>query len=901
MSKHLYRTLLIWATIVIAFVNVYPTVGWMLLSEESRAERLARWQQEDDERARRRTGYWEELFVGMKRWVEFDRDKVINMGLDLQGGIHMVIGFDINELPEDVLAEYRQNNFSDTDIERTVQQIVLRQITTRINEFEAKEPIVQTLGTNQIQIQLPGEKDVQRAKNLITKTAQMNFHIVTGPDQARPVFEKIRDAFPEEFLPYVKSSSLRPDVLSVTPENYDRVRRILDRAAEGGVIPEDKIVAFSQTPKPTDKNQDYQLFVIDKTPIASGAGLTSANAIQDQSNPPYWQILFSFNSASSAAFAKATGDNIGKPMAIVLDGVVVSAPTIQDRIAGGRGQITGSFEAEEANDLAIALNSGSMVVPVREEFTRTVSASLGSDTVRSGVYASLAGVAIVALFMMAYYQGAGIISVICLALNAFMIIGAMAYFGMTLTLPGIAGLILTMGMAVDGNVLIYERIREEKKLGHTIQTSVENGFRRAAITILDANLTTLIAAAVLMQFGTGPIEGFAITLSIGVITSVYTALIIGRALFDFSLSRHYFKKVNMFALFRETPRIPFVQVRYYAFAFSLLVIAVGMGMFAVRGMDNFGVDFQQGTNLMLHIDNPEMVPVGSVREVLTSGGFSNPVVQETTGETGEQGNMFIIRVGDVTRESLQTPEATGEAAFQTVADRIRNALAPLSAGGAVESISIEDEQTVGPSVGAQLRWDALNAIFWALVFIIIYVWVRFEWRFAVGAVAALFHDVLVSIGIFSLLGGQISMNVIAALLTILGYSINDTIVVFDRVREDMQLNRGKGVKFMDILNGAINATLSRTLLTSLTTLFVVVVLALFGGEAINDFALVLLIGIVFGTYSSIFVASALVYLMQGKKNLTASPRTRKAVKEEAPTEVVATVGKRRPRKGEAQA
>jgi len=408
---------------------------------------------------------------------------------------------------------------------------------------------------------------------------------------------------------------------------------------------------------------------------------------------------------------------------------------------------------------------------------------------------------------------------------------------------------------------------------------VDSGFKRTAITILDANLTTLIAAAVLMQFGTGPIEGFAITLSIGVITSVYTALIIGRALFDLSMSRHYLKKVSMLSIFRQTPRIPFMQTRYFAFAFSAFVILIGMVMFAFRGMDNFGVDFQQGTNLMLHISNPEPVPVGSVREVLTSGGFNNPVVQETTSETGVEGNTFIIRVSDVTRQELQAPGAVGEAAFQTVADRIRTALAPLSAGGSIDDILLEDEQTVGPSVGAQLRWDALNAVFWALVFIIIYMWIRFDIRYAIGGVVALFHDCLVALGLFSLMGGYISMNVIAAILTVLGYSINDTIVVFDRVREDMQLQRGKGVKFMDILNGAINATLSRTLLTSLTTLFVVVVLALFGGSAINDFALVLLIGIVFGTYSSIFIASALVYLMQGKKEATPAARTRRTSKE----------------------
>lgn len=889
MSKHLYRTLLIWAVIVVALVNVYPTLGWMLLSEEGRQARLEQWQQEDDELAQRRPGYFEELLVGARRWLQFDRDRVINLGLDLQGGIHMVIGFDINDLPEETLHEYREmRRFSDTDIEREIQQIVLQQITRRINEFEAKEPIVQALGTNQIQVQLPGERDLQRAKNLITKTAQMNFHIVTGVDEARQTFEAIRNAFPEEFLPFVKTSSLRSDVLTVAPENYDRVRRVIERAREADVIPANKMVVFSQHPKPYDRMQDYQLYVLEREPLASGAGLTSASAISDPNNPPYWQILFSFGPAAAADFADATGANIGNAMAIVLDGVVVSAPTIRDRISGGRGQITGSFEDYEATDLAIALNSGSMVVPVREEFTRTVSASLGAETVRRGVISALAGITLVALFMLVYYMGAGAVAFVCLVLNAILVIAAMAYFGMTLTLPGIAGLILTVGMAVDANVLIYERIREELKLGHTLMASVDNGFRRATITILDANITTLIAAAVLMQFGTGPIEGFAITLSIGVCASVFTALVVARALFDFAVERHLMTKLAMLSIIREQTHIPFLSVRKVTFVASIVVIAIGMGMFGIRGMDNFGVDFQQGTNLLLRFDHEEAVPVSEVRAALAAAGFDNPVVQETGDDQGDMRNAFIVRVGDVTRseDALSGAEAVGEddvgntivlaatpelrdgdedLMLLTVAERIRAALAPLSADGTTAGIIIEDEQTVGPAVGAQLRWDALNAIFWALVFIVVYLWIRFEFRFAAGAVVALVHDLLVTVGIFALLGRQISMPMIAALLTIIGYSLNDTIVVFDRVREDMQLFRGKGVKLIEILNGAVNSTLSRTLLTSLTTLFVVVVLYIFGGDAINDFALVLIIGVLVGTYSSIFVASPVVYLLQGKR------------------------------------
>ena len=874
MAKNIYRTILIWGVLAMAAYYVYPTIGWMVLSEETRAARMAAWQAEDDQLARKRAGYFERQVNGVRRWAQCDRSRVINLGLDLQGGIHMVLGFDINDLEPERLKEYRDNNWSDENIEKEIQQTVLDQITRRVNDFEAKEPVIQALGTTQIQIQLPGEKDVQRAKNLITKTAMLNFHIVAGPDAAQEVFGKIRDAFPEEFLPFVKLSALRADALTVSPDNYERVERVLTKAAEAGVIPEDKFVAFSQKPKPYEDVQDYQLFVLDKKPIASGEGLASSAAIPDESNPPYWQILFAFNGAASEQFAEATGNNIGNPMAIVLDGVVVSAPTIRDRIAG-RGQISGNFEGEEARDLAIALNSGSMVIPVREEFTRTVSASLGADTVRKGVISSLASLVLVGVFMVFYYQGLGIVALLGLVVNALLIIAAMAYFNLTLTLPGIAGLVLTMGMAVDANVLIYERIREELRLGHTVLASVESAFKRAGITILDANLTTLIAGAVLMQFGTGPIQGFALTLSIGICTTLFSALVVTPAIVDFMLSKKLITKCRMLAVVPANPGIPFMQVRKVVISVSMACIAVGMVWFGTRGMDNFGVDFRQGTNLMLSLKADQQIPVDQVRSALTSAGFSNPVVQETSDEENRP-NLFIVRVGDVTRETTAGVEGA-PATVRTVAERIQETLVPLTPGKTPGEVVVEDEQTVGPSVGAQLRWDALNALFWALVFIIGYVWVRFELRFALGAVLALVHDLFFTVGFFSLLGGEISMGVIAALLTILGYSINDTIVVFDRVREDMEKSRGRGIKFISVLNGAINVTLSRTLLTSLTTLFVTVVLAIFGGEAIQDFAVVLTIGILVGTYSSIFIASPVVLLFQ---NLKVS----KALKAEGPAQ-----------------
>ena len=865
MQRNIYRNILIWAVTVLAVVNVYPTIGWMALSETSRQARTEKWRAEDDQMARVKPSYLQKELFRWKRWAEFDRTKVINLGLDLQGGIHMVIGFDIKDMPEEKLKQYHDRNMSDADIEREVQKVVLEQVRTRVDKFEAKEPVIQALGTNQIQIQLPGEKDLQRAKNLITKTAQLKFQIVAGADESRQVFEKIRDAFPKEFLDYVKVSAMQPDRLTVTQDNFDRVKRVLEKAAANGIVPAEKLVAFSQKPKAYDKDQLYHLYVLDKKPIATGEGLTSAMAIPDQSNPPYWQILFEFDAAAADNFATQTEKYKGEPMAIVLDDVVMSAPVIRERISN-RGSISGQFEAEESKDLAIALNSGSMEVPVREEFTRTISASLGLDAVRKGVYSSLWSVIIVALFMLVYYLRAGVIAVISLMFNTLFLLSLMAYFNLTLTLPGIAGLVLTTGIAVDANVLIYERIREELKLGHTLLSSMENGFKRAASVIIDAHVTTLIAGAVLMQFGTGPIKGFAVTLNIGVATTLFCALVLTPSLFEVALRYKFIQKLKMFSVFPHKPNIPFMQWRFYIMAITLSAIAVGMTYFFYRGADNYGVDFRQGTNLTLHVESAQQLKGEQLYAKLTEAGFAGPVVQETQDDT-KRTNLFIIRVGDTTRsEAAKESAAEQKTALVTVADRMRNALASLADGGSVDKIVVENEQTVGPAVGSQLRWDALKAITFSILLIIVYLWVRFELRFSIGAVVALVHDLLFTVGLFSMVGGEISMGMIAAILTIIGYSLNDTIIVFDRVREDMQFYRGKGVKFEFILNDAINSTLSRTIITSLTVLFVTVVLLVFGGESLWDFAFVLTVGVVVGTYSSIFIASPIVYWWDDMQN-----------------------------------
>ena len=940
MKKHPYRTVLIWAAIVVALINIYPTIGWMTLEEDqewlalpeaeqaeqaprpgTRQARLEKWKEEDIALAREQPGPFGKMWHQVKRWAEFDRTKVINLGLDLQGGIHMVLSFDWQELPEERIQEYRDDmGYDESEIQQEVQDIVLQQIRRRIHDFEAKEPVIQALGDDMIQVQLPGEKDTDRARRLITKTALLNFHIVSGVDESAPVFLDIQKAFPEDFAPpFIERPQYRGAQIIVPAQYYDHVREVIQRAQREGVVPEGKTIAFSAPPKPWEEDQDYELYLMDAEPIASGEGLSSATAIPDQTNPPYWEILFSFNAVAGAQFAEVTEANIGNPMAIVLDGVVVSAPVIQDRIPG-RGRITGSFDGPQARDLAIALNSGSMVVPIEEEFTRVVGASLGADSVRRGVTSALVGIALVSLFMVAYYHLVGVIALAGLVLDALFVVAAMAYFGMTLTLPGIAGLILTVGMAVDANVLIFERIREELKLGHSLASSVENGFTRATVTILDANVTTLIAAAVLFQFGTGPIEGFAVTLSIGVCASVFVALVACRAMADWMVERHVLKQVTMLSIIRSETKIPFLSGRTVAAVVSAAVIILGLVVFGMRGKENLGVDFTQGTNILLAIQSEEYVEVGDLREALGEAGFESPVIQRSAEGVSEGENQFLIRVAEVNELQQQlgakpaeeeaapaaaetpqdqggdaAPEAApseapaqdgasaetqpaegepedggaaaqeaggGDTAMTTVAGRIQQALAPFSASGAAQDVRVLDEQTVGPAVGQQLAFDALKAIFWALVFIVVYLTLRFELKFAAGAVVALTHDVLVTVGVFALLGRQLTMPVVAALLTIIGYSLNDTIVVFDRIRENLATHRGKGYKFVDILNMAINDTLSRTLLTSLTTLFVVVVLYTFGGDAINDFALALILGVIVGTYSSVFIASPVVYLWQ---------------------------------------
>ena len=545
-------------------------------------------------------------------------------------------------------------------------------------------------------------------------------------------------------------------------------------------------------------------------------------------------------------FGRVTGANVGERMAIILDDQVYSAPTIRSKISQGSGIIEGTGTVDEAKDLAIVLRAGALPADVNIVEDRTVGPSLGRDSIEQGKNAALIGLVIVIIFMVIYYGFSGLVADLALVLNLVFVLAILAAFQGTLTLPGIAGIILTIGMAVDANVLILERIREELRAEKTLRVAIENGYARAVQTIVDANVTTIITAIVLYQYGTGPIKGFALTLMIGIISSMFTAIFVTRTIYDTIVARQVNPRLSIGRLrvFGDTS-INFLGVRRGAFILSAVLILFGLGSTITKGGYNLGIDFAGGTLLELHFDPP--ASVGDIRQSLGDVRVEDQSMDLRNSEIKEFGtvNDILIRVEE---------EAEGTA----IADAIKTRLKSDFAGNIQDETEwLRRQEAVGPKIGEELKNNAVYAILVAMILIIIYVWWRFrQIEFGIAAVIALFHDVMITLGIFSVLNWEISLAIVAALLTIVGYSLNDTIVVYDRIREDIKLYRRD--TFSSVINRAINECLNRTVLTSGTTMLVVLSLILLGGEVIRDFAFALLIGVIVGTYSSAFVASPIV-------------------------------------------
>jgi SecD/SecF fusion protein len=541
-------------------------------------------------------------------------------------------------------------------------------------------------------------------------------------------------------------------------------------------------------------------------------------------------VHLQLNSTGTKKFAKVTEENVDKLLAILLDGEIKSAPRIDEPIPSGQAVIRGDFSMDEARTIVNVLNSGALPVPLSIEEERTVGPLLGSDSIRRGMNASLLGAALVFIFMLIYYLLGGVVADICLVLNLLFTLAALNILKGTLTLPGIAGLILALGMAVDANVLIYERIRDELTAKKPLSIAIKNSFERTFLTIFDSNITTVIAALFLFIFGTGPIRGFATTLILGITVSMFTAIFVGKTIFALFLNWKL-KNLRMLQFFPSS-NIDFLKPRYVCLALSLTLIIIGMASFYSRKAEVYSIDFKGGQVLEYKLTPAPQIE--EVRKVLKDAGLEGLVIQD-----------FKDIKGGINIKSKED-----------VADKVEEALNKNFKE--VERLSVTQ---VGPTVGALLKKKAVLAVLLSLLGILAYVFIRFKhFDFALAGVIALLHDVLIALGFIALFGYEVDLLIITALLTIAGYSINDTIVIYDRIRE-IAPRLGKS-SLAQILNKALNNTFSRTIITSLTVFLVTLSLYLLGGEAIKGFSFALLVGFIAGVYSTIYIASALVLLFR---------------------------------------
>jgi SecD/SecF fusion protein len=560
------------------------------------------------------------------------------------------------------------------------------------------------------------------------------------------------------------------------------------------------------------------------------------------SNTP--EILLRFDSEGSDKFAEITKANTGRFLAIVLDGVLYSAPRINEPITGGSASISGSFDIKEAFELANVLENP-LEAPVRIEEERTVDPSLGKDSIKSGVTASLIAAALTFAFMITFYFLAGMVANVALATNILITLGVMCSIGTTLTLPGIAGIALTIGMAVDANVLIFERIREELAKGKALKSALAAGYDRAFGTIFDSHVTTLITSVILMKLGTGPVQGFGVTLTIGVAASLFTALIVTRIIFDFMLQRNLVKSLRMLPIVKFE-KVNFLGHAKVAIPLSIALIVIGMGYGAfVRGKGVLGVDFKGGDNIAMRFK--QKLEVDTIRKTLETAGFAETLIQYQKSVLDANETLNIL---------VNFNE--GPKAFETL-----NKQFPAA------GLQIAGIEKVGASVGAEIQRSAIIASLMSLLGVLVYVAFRYEFGFAVAAVIATLHDVLLTMGIFFLSGRVLSAPMVAAVLTIIGYSINDKIVILDRIREDLKL--GIAGNFRQVINIALNQTMSRTLITGGAVILATLSLYLFGGGVINDFAFTFLVGILVGTYSSIYIAAPIVLKWYKEQRPAAAP------------------------------
>lgn len=792
----------------------------------------------------------------------------VRLGLDLQGGSHLVFQVQLHEafhaeadMAIDRIKEaVSKSGGSYEAIDRTSPSTIESAAQVEIHVRGVKVPAFGRLveesagtqwsasetSTGNFTIRLRPEAATQLARDVVTQSIHILDRKVSGLGLA------------ETSVQQRGGSSGANDILIQLPGVSDpgRVKGILQTAAKlelcevkggpwasreaalaehGGVLPlGTRIVqGVYAGGQPT-----YWLLM--RSPVVTGRDVRDASPRMGESGA--WETGFVLSQDAARRFERYTGANIGNRLAIVLDDVVLSAPRIENQISD-QGRIMGAGGQQEASDLALNLRAGSLPARLQLLEERTVGPSLGADSIRQGLTSGLLGLALVIASMIGYYRGAGWNAVFALILNTVMTVAALGYAGAAWTLPGIAGLVLSIGMAVDSNVLIFERIKEELAAGKAIPTAIAAGFDRALVTIIDTHVTTVVASAFLFLFGTGPVRGFAVTLVIGLVANLFTAVFVSRVLFDWQLQRN--PRMSTLSIGKGifgVTSFDFLKWRGAALGLSLIAIALSAGGLVWNGGPKYGLDFRGGALLEVQVTpNP---PIDELRNVLSAGLPGEITVQESRAE-----GTFLIGAALAGEESL---EGTRNDVERTLRSKYGDRFALRSA------------EIVGPKAGAELRRQALLATLYALGGMLLYIAFRFQWVSGAAAVLATAHDVLITLGLLLLTGRELNLNIVAALLTLIGYSMNDKIVVFDRVRENRNIApRGRG--FFDLVNLSINQTLSRTMLTAGPTLLACLALYLFGGEVLNGIAFALFTGIVVGTYSSIFIASALLVYWEERR------------------------------------
>jgi SecD/SecF fusion protein len=748
----------------------------------------------------------------------------LKLGLDLQGGVSFTLKVDPTGAESGEKGDSDKSGVSRSDMVNQALQVMEQ----RVNQFGVAEPVLRPVGDLSLEIQLPGEDAANNPDVIdsLKKPAKLEF---------RQVHRTERPAETE------REHSLRS--MPVDP--------MLGAAS---AISTYEVLTIRDTDNKTGEVRVTRYYVR-KTADATGKIIKAASGRSDDGISFYVDMKFTDEGSKkfgdlTAKIAEGNARSVGQ-LAIVLDGKLQSAPTVRDAIRGGGATITGSFSREEAVELANVLNNP-LEFPLIIQDVTSVGPSLAKDAQGKSVVASLVAIGLVVFFMVGFYVWGGFIAILGMILNLLMILGAMAYFGATITLPGVAALVLTLGMAVDANILIFERVREEAALGKDRSVALREGYARATWTIIDANLTTLLTALILVFMGSGPIRGFGITLTIGIFTTVFTSLVTCRGLQELALSRGVMTRVFGLPVFRPTLDIPFLKFARLAFIASWLIIALGLAQLAIKGKEAFGKDFRGGESTLVALAPGAAVDTGKIAALAASIGLADTTVTVQTPVGGGEPTLRIET--ELTKDKSKGEFANVAAIVSAIKAKTPEILKDRSAS--VDKLMLSKE-AIGGSVSSELRSNAVWSVILALLGIGLYVSLRFEAGFGVAAMVATLHDVLLTIALFVAFGGQFNATLIAAILLIIGYSINDTIVVFDRIREELQANPGRELR--DVIHFAINRTLSRTTLTAATVFLCAVALWAFGAGDVRLYGEIFIHGVLTGTFSSIFIASPVFF------------------------------------------